>query len=563
MTFTKPTYDVDNIQNLADQPIESATVLKQTFDKTGADAKTYESSLVDELEATTDGNSGMDNVGMTPINGMTATTPQGVMEELNDDIQTQLPVPDGSLEDVKLSNDAGQIKDQVNILNLQYEETVSGIFNVVKKYGADPTGVVDSTSAIQSAINDAGLSGGGVVLLDGKLFKISSPILINYDNVTISGLTQDTTLSTSTDTINGIEVGSNIRKCTFKSFTILSALGIGASNAGIKWNDTNGGAEHLIIDVKITSFYYGETCKEIFWNSTHENVRWESCGYSFYCDSTGGQCINNLFIRCISNQPTIMGMYLLGLKCWTFIDCNFGGHAINTTQYIYLDSVSVGVSFMGCNFEGATIAATNGGIAIWSSSMVEITNCTFVLNEGVSSTAYEIFIRDSASVVLSNNKQILAGSNIKQVGLINTSRVVNLDNSLSDISHPSGSNSLTKVFSPSSSSIAVASEQLDLSGIAQETIVLPSSVTGRITKIKLIYTEASSADAGVTVTLKSADNIYTYFSGTSEISKAKWYEFSPTLATTYISASPIIATTVGGKTGIGKISVVVEYCKDN
>lgn len=51
MPVTKPTFAVNNVQSLADLVQDQATVVKQTFDKTGADTKTYLNSLCDEIDA--------------------------------------------------------------------------------------------------------------------------------------------------------------------------------------------------------------------------------------------------------------------------------------------------------------------------------------------------------------------------------------------------------------------------------------------------------------------------------------------------------------------------------
>ena len=74
MALTRPTYDVDNIQSLADQPTESATVLKITFDKTGSDGKDFFDTHIDELESETDGVSGADGIGITPVTSVGAFT---------------------------------------------------------------------------------------------------------------------------------------------------------------------------------------------------------------------------------------------------------------------------------------------------------------------------------------------------------------------------------------------------------------------------------------------------------------------------------------------------------
>lgn len=73
--------------------------------------------------------------------------------------------------------------------------------NVVT-YGADPTGVRDSTTAIQNAINAVNASGGGVVLFPANsTFLVSNStatgeygILTIYSNITLQGLDQNTSV---------------------------------------------------------------------------------------------------------------------------------------------------------------------------------------------------------------------------------------------------------------------------------------------------------------------------------------------------------------------------------
>src|SRR5258708_465713 len=54
-------------------------------------------------------------------------------------------------------------------------------------YGADPTGVADSTTAIQAALNAAGSAGGGVVLLPPGTYKTSASLVFNNDSVILRG----------------------------------------------------------------------------------------------------------------------------------------------------------------------------------------------------------------------------------------------------------------------------------------------------------------------------------------------------------------------------------------
>lgn len=106
MAFTQVTDPVDNITNQPNQPIIGAAALKALFDETGKDLKTYINNvLLVELEKITDGDSGADNIGFTPISGGVANTVQGGIEEVNAKVISLLPFPDGSITNPKLATD--------------------------------------------------------------------------------------------------------------------------------------------------------------------------------------------------------------------------------------------------------------------------------------------------------------------------------------------------------------------------------------------------------------------------------------------------------------------------
>lgn len=102
---------------------------------------------------------------------------------------------------------------------------------------------------------------------------------------------------------------------------------------------------------------------------------------------------------------------------------------------------------------------------------------------------------------------------------------------------------------------------LDLSGAAQaDVVVLHAPTAMTLLKVTLVYTEASSADAGVTVEVGKETDANYYYTGTSEVSKAKWYEKDVTLLQTDIAAGDtIICGHAGSKTGTGEILVCIEY----
>ena len=102
---------------------------------------------------------------------------------------------------------------------------------------------------------------------------------------------------------------------------------------------------------------------------------------------------------------------------------------------------------------------------------------------------------------------------------------------------------------------------LDLSAAAVSNITILH--TGKplvILDAILLYTEASSADAGVVVTIGKESSSAYYYTGTSEASKALWYEKSVVLLATDVSAGDtVVCGCAGGKTGTGEILICLEY----
>ena len=67
------------------------------------------------------------------------------------------------------------------------------------KYNADPTGVRDSTSAIQKAIDDVAAQGGGSVEIPGGMYRVSYPFIEMKHRVEIFGHGQATRIVAFTD----------------------------------------------------------------------------------------------------------------------------------------------------------------------------------------------------------------------------------------------------------------------------------------------------------------------------------------------------------------------------
>jgi hypothetical protein len=80
----KITTYTQNIKDLADTPALTAAQLKAFFDGRGDnELKASINGIVDDLLAVTDGSSGADQIGATPVNEGGANTVQGVVNEIN------------------------------------------------------------------------------------------------------------------------------------------------------------------------------------------------------------------------------------------------------------------------------------------------------------------------------------------------------------------------------------------------------------------------------------------------------------------------------------------------
>lgn len=101
---------------------------------------------------------------------------------------------------------------------------------------------------------------------------------------------------------------------------------------------------------------------------------------------------------------------------------------------------------------------------------------------------------------------------------------------------------------------------VDLSGSAETLICFHTERKAEIINAYFLYTEASSADTGITVEIgKESDRDY-YYTGTTEVSKAIWYTKQVTLLKKDIVAGDTVTFySAGSKVGTGEIMLIIEY----
>lgn len=123
------------VRALDDHVVGEAEAVKYAMDRFGEEFKAwFNNTFIPSLLATTAGNSGADNIGVTPIlEG--ADTVQKTLAALLTQVQSSAlgQIPDGTITDAKLSNTTGQIKDKVSDL----QDEVTAISNEVTSHLAD------------------------------------------------------------------------------------------------------------------------------------------------------------------------------------------------------------------------------------------------------------------------------------------------------------------------------------------------------------------------------------------------------------------------------------------
>lgn len=121
---------------------------------------------------------------------------------------------------------------------LTNQQTWGGIIYNVKAYGAKGDGTTDDTSEIQSAIDAAGLAGGGIVFFPEGTYLISSALTVYEDNVVIQGIGNGTKISTNNLTADIFTVGDGISPATnvqLKDFR-MDATSIKTAGNAIRFN---------------------------------------------------------------------------------------------------------------------------------------------------------------------------------------------------------------------------------------------------------------------------------------------------------------------------------------
>jgi hypothetical protein len=294
-------------------------------------------------------------------------------------------------------------------------------------FGADPTGVADSTSAIQNAINQAqSLQSRPTIFIPAGIYKTTNTLRISADCVSIVGLGSPNSGGGSEYTVNGTLVGDVTRGpvIRYNGTGVAFTIGKNPFVDGAFINNTY--IENLRIEVdqntnvalRIWHSLNGIFRKiSIFGNTGGSNV-----GVQIYAG------VNNLFdyifVKGTGQQYNSPAFTKLG----TGIQASLGylNDIGTTTEFLncYITQCQIGVRAAYLyNFQDCIFESNLTGITVNVDATVYFDRCWWEANETFDVTAEDtttIYIQNSRINPYARQQYFSASSGVKKWGISNT-----------------------------------------------------------------------------------------------------------------------------------------------
>jgi hypothetical protein len=442
----------------------------------------------------------------------------------------------------------------------------------VDDFGAKGDGVTDDIIAIDAAVAAVSAAGGGIVRFRKATYMKSTDLVIPT-RVKLIGDGMDVTIIKNTAAnIDGISFGAtaSARHGGIEGIQILGNSG-DTTNIGLQFHSTNGYAHGVFKDIYLIYFGKGMSSGDQLWECQFNGIRSSyAVDYSFYFVGVAGTSSDNLLTKLYSDKVgntagagTGRGFHIVtALRKSTLLNCTVGDTTSTDTQLYITGSF---LNILGGNIEGFTLADTKSAVYVGYNSVVSINGMTVQNVAGPAvGEAYVYHSTATTRLTLTSNMQL----NPSVPGNLKSMRVSGIGGKIfhtgnrsdADIAYTSTSagDSGTEIVEVEGRLFLKAIE-IDLSGAATtEMLLYLDNLYGYMKSCNVVYSEATSADAGVAINLGNTTDPTFFGTITNAVSKALWSTEEMTIDDRRIT-KPVILTCVGGKTGTGKAVVTIEY----
>jgi hypothetical protein len=294
----------------------------------------------------------------------------------------------------------------------------------LRRYGADPTGVSDSTTAITNALNSNTVvfdsyGGGGTYLFT----NISIP-----DGVTLKGQGQEKTIFKTSTATQAITLATNADFIHLENFKLLqtgSVQGYGIAGINNYWITTR--------KVWVNGFQYNLYMSFAIYHS-HYDSRFDNGQYGVYYYGASGNWntawFNNdiVFVNCRAGPNTVQSWYLKTVNA-TLLSCDMGGTGAGITitgdstpsiafGNVIINPYSEGVTTTAFNFAWAKVNimggfTQGGGVGTPTTTMVRADQSSDVMVDNLGGFSYftnRFWATNSSAITYRRVPPAVAGS---------------------------------------------------------------------------------------------------------------------------------------------------------
>lgn len=433
------------------------------------------------------------------------------------------------------------------------ERMINVKFPPIGLTAAKGDGITDDTAAIQAIIDYAATNGRGEVYCPKATYLLNSSLIMkSYIRLTGAGI--NVTYFQLAAGITGIKGISGLTRSYLGNFTIMGINPYSINSIGIEFNEDDGGWHNKIENINIFYCEKGISARDSWYYNYIEQVLVSHSKYALYCVyKTTGSSINNTFVNFYVDKPDNYGIYLSSVHKIVFINPNIDCTTFRTGLYA---DTGTELTIIGGNFEGSALLANQFIINITSSTVTF--EGTRLAPASAVPTAYGFnFIGTNCSIVLLNcivDKITNLIQIRSQVG--SGLKIMNLSPQIDTFVNATGGG--VPMYKSLTAYEHKQSIEIDLSAAAMDYPIYLSTKEAWLNSATIIYTEATSADAGVLVSIKNS--AYTLASVTTEINKALFSTTIMTIAESQFGATlPLRVSFPGGKIGVGKCVIEISY----